>query len=392
MFERFSEGLAALTREHRRRHRRIVQSSQQPHLTVDGVAKLSFCSNDYLGLAAHPALAAAACEALSASGLGTGASHLVSGHHLWHERLEEALASWLGRPCLTFATGYTASVGIIPALVDRADAIFMDKLNHASLNDGCLLSRASTHRFRHNDTEHLRQLLEKSDARQKLIVVDGIFSMDGDMTPLPAILALAEAFDAWIYLDDAHGIGVLGEQGRGTASHFGLHNHPRLIQLVTFGKAAGSQGAAVCAEPVVIDWLMHHARSHIFTTAAPALLAASLCASIDIMQQADDRRAHLQALIARWQEGSRGLPWAALPSQTPIQGLVIGSNEDTLALANALWQDGIWVPAIRPPTVPEGTARLRISLSASHTLADVDELLVSLTRIAQSHPTQASMA
>lgn len=382
MFERFQDGLAQLTQEHRRRTRRILQSPQAPHLVVDGEEKLSFCSNDYLGLANHPEIVNAMRDSLVHTGAGTGASHLVSGHHAWHEALEKALLDWLGRPCLTFATGYTASIGIIPALVDRADAIFMDKLNHASLNDGCQLSRATLHRFRHNDMAQLAQLLEKSDARQKLIVVDGIFSMDGDIIPLPALIDLAERFDAWIYLDDAHGIGVIGEEGKGTASHFGLHNHPRLIQLVTFGKAAGSQGAAVCAEPVVIDWLMHHARSHIFTTAAPASLAAGLCTSIQIMRASDDRRVHLRQLIQHWQKGSQHLPWTSLPSETPIQGLVVGENAAAMSLASALWEKGIWVPAIRPPTVPVGTARLRISLSASHQIEDLDLLLDRLHQLA----------
>ncbi|MGB0129924.1 MAG: 8-amino-7-oxononanoate synthase, partial [Rhodocyclaceae bacterium] len=332
---------------------------------------------DYLGLANHPRLVAAATDAVAQHGVGSGASHLVSGHHALHQALEDRLARFMGRPCLLFSSGYMANIGILPALIGREDAIFADRLNHASLIDGVRLSRAESLRFRHNDVAQLDQLLGQSTARRKLIVVDGVFSMDGDLAPLPDLLALAERHDAWLYVDDAHGFGVLGESGRGVLEHFGLAS-PRLIHMCTLGKAAGVSGAAVFAEPGVIDWLLQSARSYIFATAAPPALAAALLASIDIIEGEPWRRRHLQALIARLRHDCAGLRWRLLPSPTAIQPLVVGENAEALALAEALQRSGIWVPAIRPPTVPAGTARLRISLSAAHSEEDVIRLADAL--------------
>lgn len=376
-FAAFAAELDQLTAQQLRRQRRTRTTPADTHIVADGRAVLSFCSNDYLGLAHHPLLIDAAKQALDESGLGGAASHLVSGHHLQHARLEQRLQAFTGWPALSFATGYAANVGIIPALVGREDAIFADRLNHASLNDGCVLSRATFRRFAHQDLTQLATLLATTPARRRLIVVDGVYSMDGDLAPLPALLALAEEFDAWLYVDDAHGLGVLGEHGRGCAEYWGLH-HPRLIQLLTFGKAAGVQGAAVCGDPLLIDWLLNRCRSYIYTTASPPALAAALCVSLDLIESGQQRRDTLRAHIRQLREGCAGLPWTLLPSETAIQPLLVGGNDETQRLAERLWQRGLWVPGIRPPTVPVGQGRLRISLSAAHTADDIRLLLEGL--------------
>lgn len=377
----FSEELARLDAEGLRRRRRVLESAQGAHVRADGREWLSFCSNDYLGLAAHPVLANAAAEAAQLHGVGSGASALVSGHHRLHQEAEDRLTAFMGRPAMLFSGGFPANTGILPALVGREDAIFADKLVHASLIDGALLSRANLQRFRHNDLAHLEKLLAGSHARRKLIVVDGVFSMDGDMAPLPQLLALAERFDAWLYVDDAHGFGVLGAGGRGSLEFFGLAS-PRILHLCTLGKAAGVMGAVLFAEQNVLDWMLHGARSYIFSTAPPPMLAAALLAAVDLIENEGWRRDHLKALITRLRTGCEGLPWQLLPSDTPIQPLVVGKNEDTLALAQALRDEGIWVPAIRPPTVPQGTSRLRISLSAAHVMEDISWLCQTLHGIA----------
>jgi 8-amino-7-oxononanoate synthase len=300
-----------------------------------------------------------------------------------HQQVEEALAAFVGKPqALLFSTGYLANLGVVQGLVGRGDVVFADKLNHASLNDAMRLSRAEVQRYRHNDVAHLAVLLEKSERKRKLVVTDAVFSMDGDLAPLPELLALCERHDAWLLVDDAHGFGVLGEQGRGSLTHFGLAS-PRIIYMATLGKAAGVSGAFVAAEPVVVEMLVNQARAYIYTTASPPALATALLASLDILAAEDERRAQLQRLIARLKQGMRDLPWPLMPSDTPIQPLLLGSNDDALAVSEGLRQRGIWVPAIRPPTVPQGTARLRISLSAAHTEADVDRLIGGLHELAR---------
>jgi 8-amino-7-oxononanoate synthase len=378
----FSAELARLAAADLLRRRRTLDSAQGPRVVVDGVTYLSFCSNDYLGLANHPKLAEAATEAIRRYGVGSGASHLVSGHHALHEALERSLSRFMGCACLLFSGGYGANIGVLPALAGREDAIFADRLNHASLIDGARLSRAAVQRFRHNDVAHLGQLLAATPARRRLIVVDGVFSMDGDMAPLPELLALAERHDAWLYMDDAHGFGVLGTHGRGVLEHFGIAS-ARIIHLCTLGKAAGVSGAAVFAASPVIDWLAQSARSYIFATAAPPALAAALLASVDLIEQEPWRREQLRTLIAELRGACADLPWRLLPSETPIQPLVVGENAAALALAEALRGRGIWVPAIRPPTVTPGTARLRISLSATHTAEDVAQLADALHAAAE---------
>ncbi len=375
-------GLAALDATSRRRRRPLVTTPQGPHLTVDGRDYLAFASNDYLGLASHPALVAALQEGAARFGAGAGASHLVSGHLAPHDAAETALAAFLGREAaLLFSSGYQANVGVIGALVGRGDAVFADRLAHASLLDGCLLSRAEFQRFRHNDLADLERRLAASTAPAKLIAVDAVYSMDGDEAPLAALLALAERFDAWLYVDDAHGFGVLGPQGRGTLATHGVAPHPRLVQLATFGKAAGLAGAAVAADAQVIDWLVNTARTAIFTTAMPPALAHALTAMLALVEPADAARARLAGHVATLRAGCAAAGLQLLPSRTAIQPVLIGSDADAVAASLALREAGLWVPAIRPPTVPPGTARLRVSLSAAHTETDVAQLATQLSQI-----------
>jgi 8-amino-7-oxononanoate synthase len=369
------------------RTRRSVTSPQGARVIVAGREVVAFASNDYLGLASHPAVVAAALDAAAHWGVGAGASHLVCGHTSAHDALEAELAAFV-RPdenvrALTFSSGYLANLAILTALAGRGDAVFADRLNHACLNDGALLSRARFVRYAHGDAAALRARLRATEASGRLIATDAVFSMDGDLAPLPELLSLAEEFDGWLVIDDAHGFGVLGE-GRGTLAHFGLRSE-RVVVMGTLGKAAGVAGAFVVAHPTVIETLLQTSRSYVYTTAAPALLAEATRAALAIIRDDASRRAHLARVIARWRERARALPWTLLESSTPIQPLVIGGNAATVALADALWQRGFWVPAIRPPTVPPGTARLRVSLSASHAMADVDALADALADLAPLH-------
>ncbi|WP_374488506.1 8-amino-7-oxononanoate synthase [Zoogloea sp.] len=376
--------LAALKEAGLYRQRRNLQTPCGPLAQRDDLPGplLAFCSNDYLGLANEPALAEAAIEGTRRWGVGSGASQLVSGHYQVNADMEARLAAFVGmEAALEFSTGFMANIGVMPALLGRGDAIFADKLNHASLVDGALLSRAELIRYPHNDVAALAARLEASRAPRKLIVTDGVFSMDGDLAPLPELLALAEAHKAWLLVDDAHGFGVIGPQGRGSLAHFGLSS-PRILYMGTLGKAAGVGGAFVAGRRDVIEWLVNKTRSYIFTTGAPPLLAHAVLTAVDLIEQGDARRAHLARLIARLKAGLAGLTrWQLLPSDTPIQPLVIGDNHETLAVSRALEAEGLWVPAIRPPTVPKGSARLRIVLSAAHSLAQVDQLIAALVRL-----------
>ncbi len=374
--ERRAAGLA--------RTRRTLASAQGSRVVVDGIERVAFASNDYLALANDPIVVAAARDAAQRWGAGAGASHLVCGHFAPHAELETALAEFV-HPCsgaraLTLSSGYLANLAILTTLAGRGDAIFADRLNHACLVDGALLSRAELVRYPHGDVERLATALAASAAKRKIIATDAVFSMDGDIAPLPQLLELAAAHDAWLVVDDAHGFGVLGE-GRGALAHFGIESQ-RVVYMGTLGKAAGVAGAFVAAHEAVIETLVQRARSYVFTTAAPPMLAAALCASVRIIRHDASRRVHLAALIDRARERMRALPWRLLPSRTPIQPLVVGDNGAAVALADALWQRGFWVPAIRPPTVPAGTARLRITLCAAHSIADVDALSDALADIA----------
>jgi 8-amino-7-oxononanoate synthase len=364
------------------RSRRTLESPQSSRIIVNGKSYLAFCSNDYLGLAEHPRRSAAVGHGAQQGGVGAGAAHLVSGHFAPHHQLEVQLAEFVGKPAaLLFSTGYMANLGVVQALVGKGDTVFADKLNHASLNDAMLLSRAQVKRYRHGDVAQLAQQLEQTKSGRKLIITDAVFSMDGDLAPLPELLALCEQHDAWLLVDDAHGFGVLGEQGRGSIAQFALDS-PRIIYMATLGKAAGVSGAFVAAEQVVIDTLVNHARSYVYTTASPPALSVALLESLELIEQGDDRRAHLQRLIVQLRKGLSDLPWSLMSSETAIQPLLIGENQAALNLSEGLRERGIWVAAIRPPTVPQGTARLRIALSAAHTEADVQRLVEALHELA----------
>lgn len=383
IWEEITKQLTELEQQHAVRRRRTLTSQCGVEAEFDGQTFLAFGSNDYLGLAAEPALIEAARSAASRWGVGAGSSHLVGGHMAPHDQLEKALAGFLcAERALLFSTGMMANLGIVPALMGRDDAVFADRLNHASLIDAVQLSRADHVRYPHNDMAALEKQLSDSTAKRKMILTDAVFSMDGDLAPLPQLLQLAERFDAWLVVDDAHGFGVLGKNGRGTLSHFGMKMHPRLIYMGTLGKAAGVSGAFVAGSATVIEWLVQRARTYIFTTASSPVLAATLLASIDLIDQGEVRRNHLQRLIGRLQQGLADTRWNLLSSPTAIQPIIIGENEETLRVAEALYAQGIWVPAIRPPTVPRGTARLRVSLSAAHTVAQVDRLVDALRKMA----------
>ena len=383
---RLTAELAELAAAGLTRRRRVLDSPCGRIAAVDGKNVLNFASNDYLGLAGNAEIAQAMADGATQWGAGSGASHLVSGHLAPHEALETSIAAFVDFPhALTFSTGYLANLAIVPTLASRGAMIFSDKLNHASLIDAMQLAKASgaeTQRYPHCDMAALEKLLAASSAPNKIIVSDAVFSMDGDLAPLPILFALAERFDAWLVIDDAHGFGVLGPQGKGSLAHFNLPASPRILLMGTLGKAAGVGGAFVAGSATAIEFLLQRARSYIFTTAAPPAIACALSKSLQIIEHGDALRAKLFANIARLRDGLGSLPWQLLPSATAIQPLIVGDNEATLALAKALWERGLWVPAIRPPTVPKGTARLRISISAAHTAADIDQLIHALKELA----------
>jgi 8-amino-7-oxononanoate synthase len=367
------------------RHRQILESPQASHVSIDGCEYLAFCSNDYLGLANHSQLIEAACAGGRQYGVGAGASHLINGHSLAHHDLEKALAAFCGFPrALLFSTGYMANIGVLTALAGRDDAVFADKLNHASLNDAALLSRAAFIRYPHLNMEILEKRLASTQARRKLVISDAVFSMEGDIAPIPQLIALCERYDAMLLLDDAHGFGVLGQQGRGS-----LHlppapatHSPRVVYMATLGKAAGVFGAFVAAQSDVIETLIQSARSYIYTTATPPSLSHALLTSLQLIGQDEWRRELLAQHIVQLKQGLQALPWKLLPSDTPIQPLLIGASVDAMRISQALRERGILVPAIRPPTVPQGTARLRISLSAAHQPQDIARLTDALNELA----------
>lgn len=362
------------------RRRRVLGSPQQPHCVVDGRPMLSFCSNDYLGLANHPEVIAALRRGTERWGVGSGAAHLVNGHSAAHEALEAELADFTGRPrALLFSTGYMANLGVISALAGRGDTIFEDRLNHASLLDGALLSRATLRRFPHRDVAALERIAGTDPPR--LIATDGVFSMDGDLAPLPELARAARETGAWLLVDDAHGLGVLGPGGRGTLDHLGLDTEQVPILMGTLGKAFGTFGAFVAASEGLIETLIQRARSYIYTTAGPPALAEATRASLAIVRREDWRRERLQILIERLRQGTAQLGLPLADSVTPIQPLVAGTSSRALVWSRALEAAGILVTPIRPPTVPEGTARLRITLSAAHEEADVDRLLEALATL-----------
>jgi 8-amino-7-oxononanoate synthase len=398
LIEHLNRQLLELDAAALRRRRRTVLSPCAPSQQLQqGGQMLAFCSNDYLGLASHPELVEALAEGARRWGAGSGASHLVSGHSLAHAELEQELARWLqphipAAQALLFCSGFMANLALMTALGDAQTTLLADKLNHASLIDGALLAKARLQRYPHGRLDQLERLLCDCQTPLKLIVTDAVFSMDGDLADLPELLRLAGAYDAWVVIDDAHGFGVLGAQGHGSLEHFGLCSE-RLIYMGTLGKAAGLSGAFVAAHPTVIEWLLQRARSYIYTTALPPALAHALRASLALIEgpQGQQRRARLQDNVAQLRAGLAALlegqpAWSLAESATAIQPLIVGGNDLAMRLSAALEAQGLWVPAIRPPTVPAGTARLRITLSAVHEPAQIQRLLAALAATLESQP------
>ena len=382
MEHRWAERLAERRAQHLYRRRRIAESPQGPEMVIDGKPLLSFCSNDYLGLANNQQISDALKQGVDRWGTGSGAAHLVNGHSSAHHALELELADWLGRESvLLFSTGYMANIGIIAGLLERGDHIYEDRLNHASLIDGGLQSAATMHRYRHADMASLRQQLEKRDGGEAMILTDGVFSMDGDIAMLGELSAIAEQHRALLMIDDAHGLGVLGTEGRGSVDEAGLDPGQVPVLMGTLGKAFGVAGAFVAGSELLIETLVQQARSYIYTTAMPAALAVATSASLKIVRQESWRREKLQQLVRQFRTGAEELGLALMQSRTPIQPLLLGESETALAWSKRLESLGFLVTAIRPPTVPAGQARLRVTLSASHSESQVDRLLDALGQV-----------
>jgi 8-amino-7-oxononanoate synthase len=369
-------------RQHLYRRRRVAGSAPAPEMQIDGRYVLAFCSNDYLGLANHPEINYAFRKGIERWGSGSGAAHLVNGHSAAHHALEEELAEFTERPrALLFSTGYMANLGIASALLERGDAVFEDHLNHASLLDAGLLSGARFQRYAHADSADLQQKLAASKAASALVMTDGVFSMDGDVAPIMQLAKICNATNAWLCVDDAHGLGVLGKQGRGSLSLAGATMQDVPVLMGTLGKAFGTFGAFVAGSEELIETLIQHARTYIYTTALPSAVAEATRASLALLQRESWRREYLQQLIERFKQFADELGLPRMPSDTAIQPLLAGSNEAALALSEALWERGILVTAIRPPTVPEGSARLRITLSAAHSEKHLQQLMLALEEV-----------
>ncbi|MGE8393362.1 8-amino-7-oxononanoate synthase [Pseudomonas sp. BIGb0427] len=360
------------------RQRPLLQSPQGPEVVVDGQPLLAFCSNDYLGLANHPEVIAAWRAGAERWGVGGGASHLVIGHSSPHHAVEEALAELTGRPrALLFTTGYMANLGALTALVGQGDTVLQDRLNHASLLDAGLLSGARFNRYLHNDAQSLASRLDKA-VGNTLVVTDGVFSMDGDLADLPALAAAANARDAWLMVDDAHGLGTLGRNGGGIVEHFGLTLAQVPVLIGTLGKACGTAGAFVAGSEELIECLIQFARPYIYTTSQPPALACATLRSLELLRSEHWRREHLAALIQQFRRGAEQIGLQLMDSFTPIQPILIGDSARALRLSQLLRERGLLVTAIRPPTVPTGSARLRVTLSAAHSAAQVQLLLNAL--------------
>lgn len=372
-------GLAARRAAGLYRERCIAQSPQAPLRRFQDRHLLTFCSNDYLGLANHPAVSAALTDGVAHWGVGAGASHLLAGHTAAHHALEEELAEAVGRPrALLFSTGYMANLGVLGALLDRHSTVFSDRLNHASLIDAARLCPAQVAVYRHGDPQHLAELLAANGAPRRLVITDGVFSMDGDLAPLAQLAIRARQTDAWLMVDDAHGFGVLGPGGAGSVAQAGLDTDAVPVLMGTLGKALGCFGAFVAGSEALIETLIQHARSYIYTTALPPALAQATRVALRLARTESWRREKLQALVARFRAGADQLGLPLLESVTPIQPLIAGSAERAVAWSAHLERCGLRVPAVRPPTVPDGTSRLRIVLTAAHEEAQVDRLLDAL--------------
>ncbi|MDH5571202.1 MAG: 8-amino-7-oxononanoate synthase [Gammaproteobacteria bacterium] len=368
------------------RRRRIMQTPQGVKVTIADCEFLNFCSNDYLGLANHPEVIKSFQQAASHYGVGSGSAHLINGHSQLHHQLEEALAGFVNRPrALLFSTGYMANLGVISALLGRGDTVFEDRLNHASLIDAGILSRAKLQRYAHNDMQALEAALRSSSInssiKEKLIVTDGVFSMDGDVAPVTELAGLAQQYDALLMVDDAHGIGVLGKTGAGLLEQENLDATQVPVLMGTLGKALGTFGAFVAGDEVLIESLINNARSYVYTTAMPAAIAAATLTSLQLLQTESWRREKLQANIQQFKKGAAQLALPLMASDTAIQPLLTGDAHQALALSQQLSAAGYLISAIRPPTVPEGTARLRITLSAEHTEQHINSLLEILASL-----------
>lgn len=374
--KKLQNDLAARKAEHLYRSRKVLESAQSVEPVIDSKKVLSFCSNDYLGLANHPDVIKSFKQAADQYGVGSGSAHLVSGHSIEHHFLEQELAEFMGTErALLFSTGYMANLGVVSALCDRHSEIFEDKLNHASLLDAALLSRAKRSRYSHLNIAQLEQRLHASESNSKFIISDGVFSMDGDIAPLDTMVQQAEKNNATLMIDDAHGIGVLGKKGKGVIEHFGLDNKQVPVLVGTLGKAFGTAGAFVAGSDALIETLIQKSRSYIFTTAMPAAVAAATRTSLRLLEKESWRREKLQTLINQFRKGATELGLELIDSITPIQPIIIGSSEKALDLSKTLLDKNILISAIRPPTVPEGTARLRVTFSSTHTEKHVDKLL-----------------
>ena len=372
--------LKAFLREKQQSHlyraTRISESAQQPRMRIGGKPYLTFCSNDYLGLANHPAIIQSFQQAANKYGVGSGAAHLINGHSIEHQKLEEELAEFTGRErALLFSTGYMANLGVVNALMERGDIIFADRLNHASLIDAGLLSNAQMQRYPHNDLTRLNNLYSKNTATNTMILSDGVFSMDGDVAEVKALAKIAKQHQAWLMIDDAHGFATLGKTGAGLLEQQGLSQEDVPILMATLGKGIGTAGAFIAGSNDLIEYLIQTARTYIFTTAMPPAIAAATRTSLKLVQQENWRRDKLNALIKQFKQGAKQLGIRLMPSDTAIQPIMIGSSELAVSLSQKLQQKGILLTAIRPPTVPNNTARLRVTFSASHSEDDVVFLL-----------------
>ena len=372
--------LDRLARDDLYRSRQVVESAQGVEVQCGGLKLINFCSNDYLGLANHPAVVKAFQNGAAHYGVGSGSAHLICGHSRAHHALEEALAEFTGRDrALLFSTGYMANIGVISALTGRGDTVFEDRLNHASLLDGGLLSGARFKRYRHANTDGLLDSLSCTDGRS-MIVTDGVFSMDGDLAPLDVLSQIAKEQDAWLMVDDAHGLGVIGDKGRGIVEHFGLTQQQVPILVGTLGKAFGTFGAFVAGSETLIETLIQKARTYIYTTALPPAVAEATRAALNILIEEQWRRENLNDLVRRFRRGAEQLGFPLMPSNSAIQPILIGDSRRAVEIGKRLLDDGFWVGAIRPPTVPQGGARLRVTFSALHEEQQVDRLLESLAK------------
>lgn len=376
ILDNLAEQLEQRKADHLYRSRKVLESPQSVEPIINGKKVLSFCSNDYLGLANHPDVVKSFKKAADQYGVGSGSAHLVSGHSAEHHALEEELANFMGTErALLFSTGYMANLGVVSALCDRHSEIYEDKLNHASLLDAALLSRAKRIRFPHLDINNLEERLSNSSASNKFIISDGVFSMDGDLAPLDKMVDVADKSNAILMIDDAHGIGVLGKKGKGIVEHFGLGSKQVPVLVGTLGKAFGTAGAFVAGSEDLIETLIQKSRSYILTTAMPAAIAAATRTSLKIVEEEHWRREKLQCLISQFRRGANESGFVLIDSITPIQPVIIGSSEKALGLSEKLLEKNILISAIRPPTVPEGTARLRVTFSAIHSEEQVNKLL-----------------